>query len=226
MAACLRAEMTAIQRLHLLPVVMVADAIEQRRDPVWVQLQVRHLLPEALAALPVSPHELGFDQLARQQKHELLLLACRRVQRAAGSSERFFAGAAMSLVPICSRRMHGCRSRLAVHVLDPWSGVMHLPLQDTVRWSWAGQAPPAGPCCRAHHRHQAPAQVLPGVVTPSLQGPEAVPPSPPTASMRPPLSQPQSGPSALRTRRPRMVLPLAAAMGERCPVGSPGRLPW
>jgi hypothetical protein len=54
MAAGLRAELPAIQRLHLLPVVMVADAIEQRRDPVWVQLQVRHLLPEALAALPAA----------------------------------------------------------------------------------------------------------------------------------------------------------------------------
>lgn len=70
----------AVHRFHLAAVVVVADAVDQGRDPIRIQLQGRHLLPQPLAALPVGPHDLGVNQLAAEQEHQLLLLAGRRAQ--------------------------------------------------------------------------------------------------------------------------------------------------
>lgn len=80
MAARRLAELLAIHRLHLPGVVVVADAVEQRRDPLGVQLQGRRFLPEPLAACPVAPDDLGLHQLAGEQEHQLLLLAGHRAQ--------------------------------------------------------------------------------------------------------------------------------------------------
>jgi hypothetical protein len=71
----------AIHRLQFGAVVVVADAVHQGGDPLGIELQGRHLLPQPPAALPVGAHELGVHQLAGEQEHQLLLLAGRKAHR-------------------------------------------------------------------------------------------------------------------------------------------------
>jgi hypothetical protein len=54
-------------------VAAIKPAIEQVFDALGFDLQRPHLLPEAIAARAISPHELGIDQLLAQQQHEGLL---------------------------------------------------------------------------------------------------------------------------------------------------------
>lgn len=59
---------------------MVRHAIKQVDDPVWIQIERRHLLPEPLGALLVGPQELGLHQLAGEQEDQLALLQGRKAE--------------------------------------------------------------------------------------------------------------------------------------------------
>lgn len=58
-----------------LPIVDVLPSVKQGCDPLGVDLQGVHLIPEPLGQGRVSPFELGGCQLAHEQKHQLLLFA-------------------------------------------------------------------------------------------------------------------------------------------------------
>jgi hypothetical protein len=52
---------------------MIRHAIEEMDDPVWFQIQGRHLLPEPLGAVLVGPSELGLRQLTGEEENQLTL---------------------------------------------------------------------------------------------------------------------------------------------------------
>jgi hypothetical protein len=52
---------------------MVRHAIEQVDDPVGIQIEGRHFLPEPLCADLIGPSELGLRQLTGEQKDQLAL---------------------------------------------------------------------------------------------------------------------------------------------------------
>lgn len=62
----------AAEGLHI---VHILAAIEQVADPLWIDLQRRHLPPEPIGHGRIGQLELGGSQLAHQQKHQLLFLA-------------------------------------------------------------------------------------------------------------------------------------------------------
>jgi hypothetical protein len=64
-----------IQGAQAVAVVDVLAPVEKGGDPLRIDLQGRHLLPEALGHLRVGQLELSGRQLAHQQEHQLLLLA-------------------------------------------------------------------------------------------------------------------------------------------------------
>ncbi len=59
---------------------MVRHAIQQMNDPLRIQLEGGHLLPEPLAAVLIRPRELGLRQLPRELVHQLTLLQVRKGQ--------------------------------------------------------------------------------------------------------------------------------------------------
>lgn len=148
------AAVPAIHRLHLLAVVVVADFVDQRRDPLGIELEGRHLLPEALAALPVAAPDLCLDQLTGEQEHQLLFLAGQRIQLGV----RAACAAAPALIPVCP--VHGCRSRWVASALGPVQRPRLQPLQETYRWprfaSDAVPPRPAAPAALTPFRHSAP----------------------------------------------------------------------
>jgi hypothetical protein len=103
-----------VHRLHLPSVVVIGDAVHQRRDPVRIELQGRHLLPQAQAALPIGAHDLGIHQLAGEQEHQLLLLAvrkaqlpgCRRFGSCRGAALAWVVVRSLDLLALPSRRVH------------------------------------------------------------------------------------------------------------------------
>jgi hypothetical protein len=59
---------------------MIRDAVEQTRDPLGIQVEGGHLLPEPLGADRIRSRELGLRQLARELEHQLTLLQIREAQ--------------------------------------------------------------------------------------------------------------------------------------------------
>lgn len=53
---------------------MIPHAIKQVDDPVGIQIQIRHLLPEPVGAHLVCASELGLRQLTGEQEDQLTLL--------------------------------------------------------------------------------------------------------------------------------------------------------
>jgi hypothetical protein len=95
-------EIVLIHPFHLLLVPMVIQPVEQVHDPVGVEFQGGRLLPELLAEGPIAPGELGFCQLAGEQKEQLALLQ--------GGKGQAGAGAGLALAPMGCRGLHGMSS--------------------------------------------------------------------------------------------------------------------
>ncbi|MFM8675348.1 MAG: hypothetical protein ACKOCA_10125 [Vulcanococcus sp.] len=57
------------------PVAAIDAAVHQVHDPIRIDFQCRHFLPEPLAARAISQPELGFAELLCQQQHQCLLFA-------------------------------------------------------------------------------------------------------------------------------------------------------
>lgn len=63
----------------------VVAAVKQPGDPISIDVQGGHLLPEPITDLRMGLLDLGGGQLAHEQKHQLLLLAvAERPLKAAG----------------------------------------------------------------------------------------------------------------------------------------------
>jgi hypothetical protein len=64
-----------IQHAQSSPVIHILAAIQQGRDPLRIDLQGGHFLPQPSGHRPMAKFKLGRRQLAHEQKHQLLFLA-------------------------------------------------------------------------------------------------------------------------------------------------------
>jgi hypothetical protein len=118
------AEALEVERIHLFHhvlVLMVIHPVEQIHDPVGVEFESGRLLPEPLAEGPIAPGELGFRQLAGEQKEQLPLLQGGKGQAGAGS--------ALAMAPLGCCGFHGLISGRTPS-RSVWSG--------PARWPWGG----------------------------------------------------------------------------------------
>jgi len=94
-----------IQGPQGIAVVHVLAAVEQGGDALRIDLQGRHLLPEALRHLRVSQLELRGRQLPHQQEHQLLLLALGKAALKGAAAAAGFG-------------LHRVRHPLCLHLVD------------------------------------------------------------------------------------------------------------